>query len=622
MDTVKPRLPATWVSDNSITNCTLCGTEFSILNRKHHCRSCGNIFCYYCCYQLQSLPSYIPSTHSRYCDGKRHKVCNSCLKNIVVVKQSKNLIFILSLLPLPLNTLVILRTVSTKWKIAVDTLISVFKSIHFKIGYQAWTNVERRLLKTHWTQFTGHSRLMVQALGALKGIVPVEQMIRHFHHNKQQTCCAHLFCDTNCAQSSHYDIVHLLQSFPSILHVQEVEAWVGQKISKIQKKWLALLLPSLLCTPTPSRPMQRLVANNVLPTVVDDKQLAFNFYFTCNAFVEDSPNASYYQALLHRFLHMTPFKDSILQSHKFLYNIQHPQNITNYDFDKICMPFDPTIIIRDVQVVNIKQLNTCTMPWIIPVDTYNHGTIQILLKHDDIRKDKFAMDVARMMQLTVPALHLQVYHVLPVNAKFGIVQMLPHTQTLQEIQKHTTLTNWIVQHNLNATILQIRETFIQSCASNCILTYVLGVGDRNLGNILLLQNGTMCNIDFSYLLGTDPRLQELTQMRITPGMVQLLGGPDSQHFTQLKQTCTTMFSTVKKFSFFWYAVFRYLALVNPPVQPHYQAYHDIQYHVETRLMPEASEEMVTMAIENIVQSNSDSHLAGLIDTFHTWKASV
>lgn len=34
---------AQWVKDESSTMCTNCCTEFTTLNRRHHCRACGKV---------------------------------------------------------------------------------------------------------------------------------------------------------------------------------------------------------------------------------------------------------------------------------------------------------------------------------------------------------------------------------------------------------------------------------------------------------------------------------------------------------------------------------------------------------------------------------------------------
>lgn len=38
-----------WLPDDVTTNCMLCGMQFSLFWRRHHCRVCGKIFCAQCC---------------------------------------------------------------------------------------------------------------------------------------------------------------------------------------------------------------------------------------------------------------------------------------------------------------------------------------------------------------------------------------------------------------------------------------------------------------------------------------------------------------------------------------------------------------------------------------------
>ena len=40
--------PIMWIPSENVTNCYNCGINFSLLNRKHHCRMCGRIFCNNC----------------------------------------------------------------------------------------------------------------------------------------------------------------------------------------------------------------------------------------------------------------------------------------------------------------------------------------------------------------------------------------------------------------------------------------------------------------------------------------------------------------------------------------------------------------------------------------------
>ncbi|GAM29253.1 hypothetical protein SAMD00019534_124290 [Acytostelium subglobosum LB1] len=53
-----------WVEDVAATSCTKCNTSFTLLNRKHHCRRCGQVFCQKCSSNNVKIPqlnyNYVP----------------------------------------------------------------------------------------------------------------------------------------------------------------------------------------------------------------------------------------------------------------------------------------------------------------------------------------------------------------------------------------------------------------------------------------------------------------------------------------------------------------------------------------------------------------------------------
>ncbi|KAI6240151.1 hypothetical protein M3Y99_00502200 [Aphelenchoides fujianensis] len=45
-----------WVPDSECDNCVACGSPFTFVRRRHHCRKCGRIFCYRCSAHAISIP--------------------------------------------------------------------------------------------------------------------------------------------------------------------------------------------------------------------------------------------------------------------------------------------------------------------------------------------------------------------------------------------------------------------------------------------------------------------------------------------------------------------------------------------------------------------------------------
>jgi phosphatidylinositol 3-kinase len=91
----------------------------------------------------------------------------------------------------------------------------------------------------------------------------------------------------------------------------------------------------------------------------------------------------------------------------------------------------------------------------------------------------------------------------------------------------------------------VLDTYIRSCAGYCVITYLLGVGDRHLDNIMLLPAGNFFHIDFGYIFGRDPKPLP-PPFRLTSEMVAGMGGSDSEGYRQFKSLCCQAFNILRK----------------------------------------------------------------------------
>ena len=62
-----------WIPDQRVTMCQSCSTEFSLVNRRHHCRACGKVICAPCSANKAPL---------RYRQFESSRVCDACYESV------------------------------------------------------------------------------------------------------------------------------------------------------------------------------------------------------------------------------------------------------------------------------------------------------------------------------------------------------------------------------------------------------------------------------------------------------------------------------------------------------------------------------------------------------------
>jgi hypothetical protein len=78
-----------WLPDGSANTCLSCTTEFSLFTRRHHCRACGDIFCYKCTQSRVAIPCLEFLEPVRVCDDCLPRITLSSMKGGFNVFQQK-----------------------------------------------------------------------------------------------------------------------------------------------------------------------------------------------------------------------------------------------------------------------------------------------------------------------------------------------------------------------------------------------------------------------------------------------------------------------------------------------------------------------------------------------------
>lgn len=116
------------------------------------------------------------------------------------------------------------------------------------------------------------------------------------------------------------------------------------------------------------------------------------------------------------------------------------------------------------------------------------------------------------------------------------------------------------KHNQDEIALEnAKENFLRSCAGYCVATYVLGIGDRHSGNIMLTTTGHLFHIDFGHFLGNYKKKFGINRERdpfvFTPEMAFVLGGKDAANFKTFEDLCTKAYNLVRKHGNFLISIF-------------------------------------------------------------------
>ena len=628
--------PAIWIPSKNITKCHKCGEEFRLWIRKHHCRVCGRIFCAYCSNNWGHIPSLVNMTSPpekgsfsilSYLSNRREKrMCMECKNKIDFINNSSKYIYIFSNLPITLKDLYNVRLVNKQWCKTISTILSSYKSTQYKLPTQCFSKLEKQFYWTHRYEFLQHFQLMIKCISSANEMGrtgQLENLIKFYSTNIPRYHCNELACRRNCSSTPKIEEILEICNNKHFLNNKRCRKWIMKKLTSLDTTELHLLMPWLLkiCIEN-----FKIAEENIIPLCLLDKQLIFSFYFECKFYMLDPIYKQKLNPAIDKFLSLVgeKFRTELSNTQRFINLVnncinhrlppkrwEHKSANFFQKYEYILLPWDINIKCIGIMHEGIMQYKSATNPWKIPliIEKNKQETIlNILVKSEDVRKDKLTMIIANMIKKVCgDIVDITTYSIFPIGKEHGWIEMVEEANTLYDIKYKydTTIQNYIMDLNPQITVNNMRQKFIQTCVSSCVLCYVLGVGDRHLENILVTKTGKLLHIDFSYILGDDPKNLGV-EMKITEDMLNMLGGKASKCFRQFKRDCKEAYKRLRLRSSLWYILLTYLVFTVPSIDNYKYTKDIIKNHVIERLIPGETDTEASMQIIDIVERSSNS----------------
>ncbi|KAK1337762.1 hypothetical protein QTO34_002396 [Cnephaeus nilssonii] len=171
------------------------------------------------------------------------------------------------------------------------------------------------------------------------------------------------------------------------------------------------------------------------------------------------------------------------------------------DVELIPLPLEPQVKIRGIIPETATLFKSALMPAQLFFKTEDGGKYPVIFKHgDDLRQDQLILQIISLMDKLLRKenldLKLTPYKVLATSTKHGFMQFIQSVPVAEVLDTEGSIQNFFRKYAPSdngpyGISAEVMDTYVKSCAGYCVITYILGVGDRHLDNLLLTKTGNV-----------------------------------------------------------------------------------------------------------------------------------
>ena len=255
---------------------------------------------------------------------------------------------------------------------------------------------------------------------------------------------------------------------------------------------------------------------------------------------------------------------------------------------------------------------------------HNHNEdkdhIAVMFKYgDDLRQDQLILQMINYMDSLLKNIHLDyeftIYKTLATSKSDGFVEFVPDSTTIYQIIKKKTMREYYeeLSNHDEKELNKKLESYINSCAGYCVVTYLLGIGDRHLENLMIDKNGRLFHIDFGYILGKDPKPMP-PPIKLCKEMVQCMGGKDSKGFADFQQKCVNAYWVLRENA--RVIVNMFYLMIDSGI-PELNNIDNLKKLHEKFVPQKNKQEAAAFMLDNLKES-VDALMPVVMETFHAW----
>lgn len=289
------------------------------------------------------------------------------------------------------------------------------------------------------------------------------------------------------------------------------------------------------------------------------------------------------------------------------------------------LPQQPSVLAYGIMPEESTVLNSANFPLKLILRVSGGAQMPVIVKtHHDLRRDKLVLNAISVMNSQLLAagldLKLKTYSVCPASPQCGFVEFVPSLPMSKVLADYNNDIRVFFAASSPSSLHpsgidpDVLDTFLRSCAGYCVVSYLLGIGDRHLDNLMLTAQGHLFHIDFEYILGNDPK-PFAPPMKLCEQMVVAMGGRTSKEYIKFQRLACRAFLILRQHAAIVVNMFDLVAQdIFDSTSTHGAAPRLLE-----RFQLNLSDNDAVVHMQQVIEDSLAAFFPVVVDTLHKWR---